>query len=447
MIKIKSYKLLLLIPFYVLLLGCEQRSVVQRIQEKGELLVAVLASPTSYYQGPDGPMGFEYDLARRFAQSLGVKARFLEFKTEDALILAMTQGEAHLAAANLAITPSSEKVLRFSKPYQSVKTHVVYRRGSRKPREVGDLSEGKMVIAANNSHRDRLAILKTTDPRINWSELSNSSTDNALGLLNDAEFDFTLANNNQLLLSQRYNHHLNIAFTLPGESKLAWAFAKSLDDSLLRSADVFISVLTKYDFIAELTEKYYGHTDTLNFVDKRLFFRHIEKRLPQYKEYFLAAELETDIDWRLLAAIGYQESHWDPTATSSTGVRGIMMLTRATAKDLGIKNRIDPEKSIMGGAQYLRILEQKIAENIANPDRIWLALAGYNLGFRHLARVRDQVQKSGGNPDSWHHVKQQLPKASSKNKKNFSYSRGVQARSYVDHIRYYYDLLNWKLEN
>ena len=103
------------------------------------------------------------------------------------------------------------------------------------------------------------------------------------------------------------------------------------------------------------------------------------------------------MDWRLLAAIGYQESHWDPTASSYTGVRGLMMLTRRTANQLGVTDRLDPWQSIEGGARYLLQLSERLPERIGEPDRTWMALAAYNMGMGHLEDARVLTQRQGGN--------------------------------------------------
>ena len=123
------------------------------------------------------------------------------------------------------------------------------------------------------------------------------------------------------------------------------------------------------------------HLDRLNFVGAQTFMAHVDNRLPTYQTTFESYARETGLDWRLLAAIGYQESHWRANAVSPTGVRGLMMLTRTTANYIGVSNRLDPEQSIKGGALYfLRVLE-KIPDRIPEPDRTWFALASYNVGY------------------------------------------------------------------
>ena len=169
-------------------------------------------------------------------------------------------------------------------------------------------------------------------------------------------------------------------------------------------------------------------------------------RLPKLRPYFEEAEALTGIDWRLLAAVGYQESHWQENAVSPTGVRGIMMLTQDTARHVGIKNRLDPRLSIIGGARYLRIVEKKIPDRIDDINRLWLTLAGYNIGFGHLEDARILTQRQGANPDLWLDVKERLPLLRKKayySTVKHGFARGNEPVTYVENIRNYYDLLLW----
>ena len=153
-----------------------------------------------------------------------------------------------------------------------------------------------------------------------------------------------------------------------------------------------------------------------------------------------------ELDWRLLAAIGYQESHWKPDASSYTGVRGIMMLTQKTATQLGLTDRLDPKQSIEGGARYFLQLRDRIPDRIEEPDRSWMALAAYNMGMSHLEDARVLTQKRGGDPDSWHDVNENLDLLSQEkwySDLKFGYARGFEAKQYVENIRSYYDILIW----
>ncbi|HET9679599.1 MAG TPA: transglycosylase SLT domain-containing protein, partial [Gammaproteobacteria bacterium] len=161
---------------------------------------------------------------------------------------------------------------------------------------------------------------------------------------------------------------------------------------------------------------------------------------------FKKAAKQFNVDWRLLAAIGYQESHWDPTAVSPTGVRGLMMLTKVTAHSLGIYNRTDPKKSIFGGAEYIAYMHSRIPEDIPEPDRTWMALAAYNVGISHLEDARVITEIRGGDPDRWVDVRENLPLLSQKkwySRTSHGYARGMEPVIYVENIRSYYDILVW----
>ena len=160
--------------------------------------------------------------------------------------------------------------------------------------------------------------------------------------------------------------------------------------------------------------------------------------MPDLKPLF--EKYAQEIDWRLLAAISYQESHWDAQATSPTGVRGLMMLTKNTAQSLGLTDRTDAEQSISGGARYLQDMMSKVPDTVPEGERIWFALAAYNMGYAHMLDARALTVKTKGNPDSWADVKQRLPLLSQKpwyKKLTYGYARGHEAYAYVENIRKY----------
>ena len=166
----------------------------------------------------------------------------------------------------------------------------------------------------------------------------------------------------------------------------------------------------------------------------------VDTRLPNYEPLFREAAEKFGFDWHLLAAVAYQESHWNPKARSPTGVRGLMMLTLTTAREMKISNRLDPQQSLTGGAAYLSKLRVRLPDRINEPDRTLLALAAYNVGFGHMEDARILTQRNGQDPDQWEHVRQHLPKLSNKQyypALKYGYARGNEPVIYVDNIRYY----------
>lgn len=441
----RTRRLLLLCLLPVLLLSaCRQPPQLQRIQARGELLVASRHAPTTYYQGPGGPRGLEYTLLKGLAGQLGVRLRLVFPGSPERILDAVRRGRVHLAASGLPPDPAWASGLRLGLAYQATTVWLVYRRGSRRPRRFEDIAPGELQIAAASGQEALLRRLRAKHPGLRWVVRHDTRLRDLLEGVNLGRIRYTLLGDNELAMAQQVFPYLRRALKVATGRPLSWLFPPLGDDSLRQAADRYLADLLASGRMQELIERYYGHAGRLDFVTARDFRRHIRTRLPALRPYFEMAARQTGIDWRLLAAIGYQESHWNPRAVSPTGVRGVMMLTSATARQLGVKDRRDPKQSILGGARYLRIVEKKIPERIREPDRLWLTLAGYNIGFGHLEDARILTQRQGGDPDRWRDVRERLPLLNRK-ARGLKHGRanGVQAVEYVENIRAYYELLTW----
>ncbi len=406
-------------------------------------------SPTTYFETSDGPAGLEYELITLFAKHLNVRVEFIVPDTFNDLLQQISKAQADIAAAGLTITEQRKKSMRFAPSYQSITEQVVYRSGRKKPKKVADLNKGILEIIAGSSYIDSLTKLKAQHPSLSWNINTELNTDGLLYLVNEGLIDYTIADSHQASAIQRFYPKLNVAFNITSPRQLAWAFPLSKDDSLYQEASKFLNKIKQDQTLDHLLEKYYGNSGNLSYVGNCTFRLHMESRLPSYQLLFKQEAEKHDIDWRLLAAIGYQESHWNPDAISPTGVKGLMMLTQGTARQLRIKDRTDPAQSILGGALYFKQRLKIIPERIQEPDRTWFALASYNVGFGHLEDARVLTQKRGGNPDKWLDVKSTLPLLSIKKwykQTRHGYARGNEPVRYVENIRSYYDLLTWLTE-
>ena len=438
---------ILAITLALLLATCESKpTLLEQIKQRGELRVVTRNSPSTFYLGADGPAGFEYDLASLFAAELGVNLNMFAADSFSQVLPTVRDGRADLAAAGLSITPVRKNAFWFGPPYMEITPQVVYRYGEQRPRGPEDLAGNTLHVVDGSSHLEILSRLAQENTELEFVAQADVEAHELLHRVSQQELDFTIADSTDVALNQRYYPEIRVAFDLGEPEPLAWAFRRSDDDSLYRAAVAFLEKLRGTGGLAQIVERHYGHTDRFDYVGTRIFMRHIEQRLPAYRETFEEAAALSGADWRLLAAIGYQESHWDPEAVSPTGVRGIMMLTRNTARHVGIDNRLDPEKSILGGANYFQMVKDKIPERIQEPDRTWLALAAYNVGFGHLEDARILTEKQGGNPDRWIDVRERLPLLSQKKwykQTKYGYARGHEPVIYVENIRSYYDTLVW----
>ncbi len=423
----------------------DSESLLEQIQSNGHLIVVTRNSPTTYYEAADGPAGFEYELAKMFADELGVELTLVIPESFDDLLEKVADNRVHLAAAGLTITKDREKIFNFGPPYQEISEQLVYNIANRRPRTLKNL-RGTLEVVANSSHEERLEYLREVITDLEWKSNDSLESGELLQMVSDNIIEHTIADSNELALSQRFMINLRVAFDISEPQLLAWALPKTEDKSLLREVQKFFKKIKENGDLTRLIERHYSHVEDFDYVGTKIFMRHIETRLPTYLDYFKHYAEKHGLDWRLVAAMGYQESHWDPDAVSPTGVRGIMMLTSRTAGDLGIKNRLDPESSIRGGAKYFKQMHTRMGDDIAEPDRTWMAMAAYNVGFFHLRDARDITRKLGKDPDRWIDVKQALPLlAQSKWYKQtpFGYARGWEPVHYVENIRRYYDILKW----
>jgi membrane-bound lytic murein transglycosylase F len=420
----------------------------QKVMSSGELVIATRNNPTTYFQGPDGPAGFEYELAKLFADSLGVELKVVLPDNLDDIIDHVEDGDVDLAAAGLTVTDSRQQRVKFGPSYQEVTEQLVYNYQKPRPNTVDDLAQGTLEVMADSGHSETLLKLKQQNSFLNWVEHNNVDSEELLEDVNNSNLDYTVADSNEVALNRRYLLELRVAFDISEPKKLAWAFPDSDDTSLYDKAMSFFWRISNNGQLAHLIDRHFGRGANLDFVGNRLYLQHMNSRLTKYQDMFQQAADRFDHDWRLLAAVGYQESHWNPQAVSPTGVRGIMMLTQDTAKHLGVDDRLDPESSILGGARYLAQIRDRLPEEIEDNDRIWFALAAYNVGYYHLEDARKLAVELGKNPNSWKDMKTVLPllaKHKWYSKTTYGYARGWEPVRYVENIQRYYMLLSYHL--
>ena len=444
--KLNSLVFILVFSCVWLLSGCKsekQDASLQRILERGYVTVGTIYGLTNYYIGANGDSGFEYELAKKYADYLGVKLKVSASYSLEELFLKVESGEVDFLAAGLSVTGKRLEQFRFAPSYNETSQKLVFKQGKKRPRKLADLT-GKFVVAANSSHVENLNGLKVSHENLTWQENSELDNEELLIQILNEEVDYTVIDSLTLAISRRYYPEISIGFTIRKTEPVAWMLAKSSDDSILASLIEFFGQIHHNGTLLALNDKYYGHVEQFNYVDTRLFIKAVENKLPKYQALF--QQYSQDMDWRLLAAISYQESHWNPHARSHTGVRGMMMLTLPTAKQMGIKSRLDAEQSIRGGAKYFKQMFDRMPDRVPQPDRLWFALASYNVGLGHLNDARKITELQGGDPDRWVEVKERLPLLKQKKYYKFTrygYARGDEPVNYVENIRRYYDTLTW----
>ena len=415
------------------------------VSRSGELVVLTVNGPATYFEDAQGlPSGFEYDLATLFAKEMKAKARFLVIDDPAKIDRALRTGQAHLAAAALTRHFDFPGGLAWGPAYFTTQHQVVGRSGEPRARSFEDIA-GKRIGVVEESVGEYLL---GEQPKIASTPLERlppaTSTVELLDQVANGKLDYALVESTRFTLARRFYPQLEVAFNVGKPLDYAWLISTVDKKAIAGAAAPFFERMKKDGTLKRLVDRYYGHALRMNSVDSGTLLERIPEMLPALKPFFLEAESVSGVDWRLLAAIGYQESHWDPSATSPTGVRGLMMLTDETAERLQVKNRLDARDSILGGARYFALLKEALHPRIAEPDKTFLALAAYNLGLGHLEDARIVAQQNKLNPDKWQDVRQVLGKLAEPETFNMlkhGYARGFEALQLVDNVRNYYDIL------
>jgi membrane-bound lytic murein transglycosylase F len=419
------------------------------IQARGELRVSTINSPITYSAINGKVIGLDYELAQQFADYLGVTLKVTVRQNISQLFDDLDNDKADMLAAGLVYNSERSKNYQPGPTYYSVSQQLVYRVGSLRPRTLATLNEQQLTIAPGHVVIDDLRALKEKKyPNLNWKVDDKLGTTALMEQVIAGKLPYTIADSVAISLFQRVHPELAVALDVTDEQPVTWFSRLDSDQTLSAAMLDFYNTINEDGTLARLEEKYLGHGDDFDYVDTRSFLRAVDNVLPELQPLF--EKYAQEIDWRLLAAISYQESHWDAQATSPTGVRGMMMLTKNTAQSLGLTDRTDAEQSISGGARYLQDMMGKVPETVPEEERIWFALAAYNMGYAHMLDARTLTAKTKGNPDSWSDVKQRLPLLSQKpwyNKLTYGYARGHEAYAYVENIRkYQISLVGYLLE-
>lgn len=414
-------------------------------EETGKLHVGTRNSPASYYIAANGEAaGFEHDLILAFSQSQRWTLDWTKKNRPEALFDLLDRQRIHLAAATLPRAVVKDRHLIAGPVLFETPVHIVYRVGDRRPRRVADLVDRKLALIIGSGHTPILMRQKRKHPGLAWAALENVWPEELLAQLQAGTYDAVVINAMDFDPMRSVYPGLAVAFDVGDMQKIVWALPPRSSQALRNALARFVEQARKDGTIKRVYERYFGHVRQLDSSDVLGILQRRPQRLPELRRHFQEAQTLTGIDWRLLAAIGYQESQWNATATSPTGVRGLMMLTGRTADRMGVSNRLDARQSILGGARYLALMKDSLPARIAEPDRTWLALAAYNQGLGRLEDARRIAQARGGDPDSWADVKEALPylsRGTYARVMKYGYARGGEALHFAENIRNYYDIL------
>ena len=423
-------------------------------QEARTLVVVVRPGPGSWFPGPDGaPQGLDHDLIDRFARERKLPLTVVTVSDATALIDRVVAGEAHIGIGGLfrplearaanADPQRTHPPLMWTQGYESAEAVLVYARDGFRPRGFKDLAGASVAYVEASGIESTFAPIRREHPEVRWVPMPMPSADALLALVDEGKVDYAVVSSIDAAIGRNIYLDVDTAFPLGPKRELAWA-VDGRQTALALELDAFFAEARKDGTLARLAERYFAPRGEVTRVDAGAFLEQIRTALPRWRSAFLAAQEATGVEWRLLAAIAYQESKWDPGATSETGVRGFMQLTEDTARRLGVVDRLDAGQSVLAAARYIKDLKDRLPKRIAEPDRTWIALAAFNIGLGHLEDARIQAQRDKLDPDRWRDVRRALPLLALPEyyeKARLGYARGGMPVAFVDRVRAYYDIL------
>jgi membrane-bound lytic murein transglycosylase F len=421
---------------------------VNPVQRRGELRVVTLEGPTTYTKGTRGTEGLEFRLAQEFARQRGLDLYIYPVASPALMRAELAAGRADIAAAQLTADYAWRQVGDAAAVYDRIPQLVVYRRGEDQPARE-DFGSLHLLVTAGSPQEQMLQRLKLRlFPHLGWTAVSPLAVDPLQDIQNGVG-DYAVVDGSEYAYAQHLYPDVVPAFPLPETRPVQW-IVRHTDPDLYGAVNQFFDAARQSGLLGVLLTPPAQDRRVLAYEDSRQFHQDLAARLPQYRAWFEEASQQTGVDWRLLAAIGYQESKWHPEAQSPTGASGVMMLTSNTADSLGVEDRSDAHASILAGARYFQEVRNKVPAHIPEPDRTWLAIAAYNVGYGHVEDARRLAQMRGKNPDSWQDVREQLPLLADETwyeRLKHGFARGTEPAQFVDRIQRFLKVLEWQPGN
>lgn len=421
----------------------------QEITDSGELIIVTRNAPTTWYIDSDGePAGYESDLGTRYSDALALSPKFVVKDSISEVFDVLRQGKADVAAAGLTVLPSRQAEFLVGPKYSSVHQVLACHRDGYRPEGYDEMADADITVVAGSSYVERLRDIKqTNNEQLEWTETNSFSTEELLEKVAGKEIDCTVADSNIVKINRRYFPEIIVSMQLTESQDIALYLPENAN-KLQSKLNKWFSQFDKSSQMKKLNDRYYGYFREFDYVDVSVLKRRMKTRLPRYKKFFKSAAKQYDLPYMTLMAQSYQESHWDNDAVSPTGVKGIMMLTKNTAKAMEVTDRTNPKQSILGGAKYLKKMYQRFKPEIKEQDRLYLALAAYNVGRAHMHDAQSLARQLELSPYDWHDMKQVLPLLSQKKyykKLKYGYARGTEPVRYVQRIREYQHILQNEL--
>ena len=416
----------------------------EQIWKRGKIVMITDSSAHNYYKYARQPMGFEFELAQEFADYLGVELQVIT-PGWDRMMDTLTTGRGDFIAAGLTRSSYWRDQVDFSDAYMKTNLEVIVHMNNHNIQTISDLNGKQVHVRSGTDAVRRLLALNAKGYDIRIVAHHTEGCDDLIRQVAERDIDITIADSHVAFLNQRYYPVIRKPFSVSDHDQMGWAVNKG-DQELAEIINAFFDRIIHDGKMLQISDRYYANFTHVDHYDLKKFHQRLKTRLPAYQAIIMREAQRHHFDWRLIAALIYQESHFDPQAISYTGVRGLMQLTLETANDLGIENRSDPIESIGGGIKYLKWL-YGLFDDISGFDRMLFALASYNIGYGHVRDAQNIARGKGYAHQKWIAIKETLPllrQSTYYRKTMYGFARGNEPVRYVENIMIYYDILRWK---
>jgi len=408
------------------------------IQERGSLRLLTLNTPNTYFLYRGEQMGFEYELAKGLADRIGVDLEVVVVPETADPVEWLREGWGDLVGASLVAGEVSRPGVAFSQPYKHVSRVVLVREECADIERPRDLV-GREIWVAEDSRQ--YWFLRTLELQLGGMidihcRPAGTAPEVILAELAEGTVEATVAETDIASLAMSYHGTLKVACALGPTQPVAWAI-RSEDEHLLAAADEFLDGARGTFFFNHISRRYYDSGDEYQgFRESALVAWH-SGRLTRFDHHIQKHADAFGIDWLLVAALMFEESSFNPTATSPAGAQGLLQLMPRTALSLGVEDLYNPDQNIMAGIRYLKDQYELFWDTPHTHDRLRFALASYNIGFGHVRDAQRLAGEMGLDSSSWDQVAEVLNNLSRREyfeRTEHGYCRGETAVRYVGDV-------------
>ena len=409
------------------------------IKKRKNLRVLTSNTAATYFQWRGQLMGFEYEMAKRFAQQHDLQLQIIVVPGHADMIPMLLKGKADIIAA--ALTPTKQRLaqnLAFSTPYIYASQMVVTCTSDNKLKSIKDLSGRTMAVRRSSSYWQTLENLKADGINLNLQAApENMETEDIICKVAEKEYDLTVADSH-ILGVERVWLNVKGALAIGTPEPCCWV-VRAKDKQLLAAINTFWEKEYRGQFYNIIFKKYFQITPkTAESIQKQIL--NSAGKISHYDDIVKHFAGIYRFEWRLNMAQMYQESRFDPQARSSSGAKGLFQVMPRTAQEMGFRQNLEyPSTGIHAGVKYLNFLRGYFESEINADERIWFALASYNAGIGHVSDARRLARQLGLNPDIWFDNVEKamllLSKAQYAKQARYGYVRGSEPVAYVREIR------------